>query len=157
MYDIEVLKGTRKGILKQYELLAGFYDSEMSRFWVRFNIFVGMEFAGLIAMVINPKFLVANPHLMCALLLFCALFSMLVVLMVIRGISSARLLPKLISRIEAKSEDLAEIIELTRKLDPLPQYINFLIALGISGLFSVLWWLAFVFYGLGLQTLEVPK
>ncbi len=156
MDEINDIKGTTYGILKQYELLVGLYDSEMSRFWVRFNIFVGMEFAGLIAMVVNPKFLVANPVLMRALLLFCAIFSLLVVLMVLRSISSSRLIPSILSRIEAKSDNLANIISLSKKIDPLPQYINFLIALCISIIFSILWWFGFIVYGLGIYKIEVP-
>jgi hypothetical protein len=155
-YDIQEIRGSPQGLLKQYELLASLYDNEMSRFWVRFNIFVGMEFVGLIALIVNAEFLVANPGLMRALLLFCALFSGLVVLIVLRSISSARLLLTLLSRIEANSDDLAQLLSVTKRLDPLPQYINFLIALAIAALFSMLWWSGFVLYGCGVYLLRVP-
>lgn len=157
MVESEKLGGTSAGVLKQYELLAGIYDSEMSRFWTRFNIFVGMEFAGLIALIINPEFVVANSEILFSVLLFCSLFSLLVVLTVIRSISSARLFPKLFARIEAERAELAEFMALVKKLDPLPQYVNFVIALVIAALFSLLWWCAFIIYGLGILQLEVPQ
>lgn len=148
--------GSAMGLLKQYELLVGMYDNEMNRFWVRFNIFVGMEFAGLLAICVNPKFLIANRAVLFTVLLFCALLSLLVVFMVLRGITSARLFLQIMKMIEKKSPELGNLIEIIPRLDRVPQYVNFLIALIVAFLFSALWWAGFIVYGLGLCKLKPP-
>ena len=132
-------------IQKQYELVIGVYQDETGRFWTRFNIFVGIQFAGLIGILSNLKALKANPDIFRYVLLICALLSVLVIIICFRGVSSARMLLKLIAHIESKSKELLPLTDLIRQFDPLPQYVNFIIAILISFLLSCGWWASIIY------------
>ena len=148
---------TESAIQKQYELVVGVYQTESGAFWTRFNIFTAIEFAGILGVLSNLKILAANSSIFrCVMLLFC-LLSVLFVVIAARGIQSTRMLLRMIAYVESKSKELLPLVELTKTLDRLPQYVNFIVAVVISVLFSIAWWVALIYLEITSYYIVVPK
>ena len=142
---------------KQYKILVDVYQNETGRFWTRFNIFVGIQFVGLLGILSNLKILAANVVVFRSLMIFCGLLSALVVLIVVRGIMSSRMLIRMIAHLENQSQELMPLVALTRKFDSLPQYVNLIVTLAISALFCLGWWLALIYFEVTSYSIVIPK
>jgi uncharacterized membrane protein (UPF0182 family) len=153
----EVKKPTEPAIQKQYELVVGVYQTESSAFWTRFNIFTAIEFAGILGLLSNLKLLAANPVIFRCVMVFFCLLSVLVIIIAVRGIQSSRMLLHMIAHVEARSMELLPLVQLTKTLDRLPQYVNFIIAVIIAILFSMAWMGALIFFEVTNYNIVVPK
>lgn len=150
-------RASEGAIQKQYELVIGVYQSESGRFWTRFNIFTGIQFGGMLGVLASVKVLAANPLLFRYLMIMCALLSSLVVLVCIRGIMSTRMLLRMIAHVESRSKELLPLVALTKELDRLPQYVNFILAVVTSIVLSVAWWAALIYLEGSNYQIMVPK
>ena len=150
-------QSTETAIQKQYELVVGVYQTESGRFWTRFNIFTAIELAGIFGVLSNIKMLAANSSIFRCVMLFFCLLSLLVIIIAARGIQSHRMLIRMIAYVESKSKELLPLVELTRTLDRLPQYVNFIVAVIISVLFSIAWWGALIYLEVTNYYIVVPK
>lgn len=136
---------TEKAIQKQYELAINVHQNETGRFWTRMNIFFGIQFVGIIGILSNLKILLANPDIFRYLMIFCCVLSSLVVIIAVRGISSANMLLKMIEDIENQSKELIPMVGRIREHNKLPQFVNFIVAAVITFLFSILWWSTLIY------------
>ena len=150
-------ESTELAIQRQYELVVGVYQSELGRFWARFNILTGIEFVGIFGVLSNLKILAANPGIFRYIMFLCCLLSSLVILIAIRGILSTRMLLRMIAYVESRSKELLPLVEFTKTLDSLPQYVNFIVAMVITILFSIAWWVAFIYLEASNYNIVVPK
>ena len=154
---LEKKQYTETAIQKQYELVVSVYQTEAGRFWTRFNIFTAIELAGLLGVLSNLKILTADSSIFRYVMLFFCLLSLLVIIIAIRGILSHRMLLQMIAYVESKSKELLPLVEYTRTLDPLPQYVNYIVAVVISVMFSIAWWFALIYLEVTNFHIVVPK
>jgi len=150
-------QSTEPAIQKQYELVVGVYQTESGNFWIRFNIFTAIELAGILGVLSNLKMLTTNSSIFRFVMFFFCLLSLLVIIIAVRGIQSNRMLIRMIAYLESQSKELLPLVELTRTLDRLPQYVNFVVAVLISVLFSIAWWVALIYLEVTNYHIVVPK
>ena len=136
---------------KSFEMLWGTYDSEMGRFWTRFNLFVVVQAASAFGVLTALKTLVENPALFRALLVFLGLLSLLALAVVVRGIFTQAMFYQLFSEIQ---NDFP-LLQFLLRPAVLSRYTNGLLAVGVSSLMSTAWWFALIWlerthYNLGI-------
>jgi len=61
--------------LKQYELLVLTFNDEITRFWTRFNILMGLQMGGFVGILASTGVLTLNPSLFRLALLLMTLYS----------------------------------------------------------------------------------
>ena len=129
----------------QYEQIIGIFQGEAGRFWTRFNIFTAIELAGVLGVLSNLKILADNVNIFRYVMILFCLLSTMIIIIGIRGIMSHKMLLRMVGYVESQSKQLLPLVELSRKFENLPQYINFIVAVAISILFSLAWWAAFIY------------
>lgn len=156
--SLQVAKKTEDtAIQKQYELAVGIYQTESAAFWTRFNIFTAIELAGFFGLLSNMKLLVHNLCVFRFMMVFFCLLSVLVIIIAVRGIQSSRMLLHMIAYVEGESTDLLSLMTFMKKYDRMPQYVNFIIAAIIAVLFSIVWWVALIFFEVTNYNIVVPN
>lgn len=152
-------------LLEQYKLTFDAFNRETQRFWFRFNVLLGFEFAGLIGILVKIDVLALNLLLLKAALVFMLVYSVATFAIVLRGIRVYLIFIEVIEWFEVreprgrlhviglfKSKSKGRIFKREWKIfsGPWSMYI----AAGIAG-WLVLMWIAFICWSV-LCELELP-
>ena len=133
-----------KTINKQYELAINILQNETGRFWNRFNIFIGIQSAGVIGIISNIEILTKNPEMFRLIMILFILISIFTVAMCCRGISTAKMLLDIAADLEKESLFLKNIISNINSPNKLPQHVNYIITSVTAFLFTCAWIISWV-------------
>jgi hypothetical protein len=134
--DEEEMKETD---LEQYKIISTSFNDEVTRFWSRFNILMGIQMGGFIGILASLKMLVSNPSLFRLALILMTLYSIATTLIVIRGHLMHETILRMLAMMEEDSEGELHILQFARKASRVPVGLNQLVGIGMSGVFSVAW------------------
>ncbi len=143
-------------LVKQYEIVLRMADSEMGRAWTRFNIFISLQWAAVIGIIVSLESLLLSVAVFRALIVFFGVLSLLFSIVVFRGILTVVQLTDLVAYLESRSDELVPLVQLSKKHSRLPQYINNIITLIISLLFFAGWTTALVYLEMNSYRVAVP-
>ena len=131
--------------IEQYKILMNMYDNEISRFYSRQNIYIGIQLASFAGMMAGLNTLVMVPSLFRISLIFLLTISVITALIALRGLTTHKLMRKIISDFEKDSNGNLRIMELAKKHTTLSLDVNFFLSLALS-IGAVIFWIAlFVF------------
>lgn len=127
----------------QYLALLQIYDNEQSRFWTRFNIFIGFQTALIIGILSANKFLFSNPFILEKVVFIGLILSLLGILVNVRSISINNEILKTLFVLEKLSNGELIVLKTYRTISNIPLYINGIITLVIDIIILMFW---FVIY-----------
>jgi len=130
---------------KEYNQIISLYDNEMSRFWTRFNIFIGFEIAILIGIFSIIRTIFHIVVLTRIILLFVTIISLLFFLIIIRSLCVNLKIVKILINYEEKNIVEYRIFS-TYKKEKFPLVINGVLAMIISGMFFAFFLLMFIYF-----------
>ncbi len=154
--DVEHVTQTDNVLLKQYEMMGAFYDNESQRYWVRFNIFIGIQLAALIAIITQIQLLVLNPGIFRGILVFFGILSILILIIVHRGLISIKLIYTLAKEIESLSEGKLKLMSMLGEHTKVTPLVNQFISSVIALLFTVMWWSVFIYLETISYKIKIP-
>ena len=125
--------------LEQYKILCSSFNDEISRFWSRFNILIGIEMVGFVGTLTAAKVLIANPALFRLTLLYMCIYSIAVAAIVWRGFLMHQSILRVLLLFEQKSEGKLTILQESRNTSRVPIGLNQIIAIAVAILFALLW------------------
>jgi len=125
--------------LEQYKILSTSFNDEITRFWSRFNILMGIQMGGLIGVLASAKVLVMNPGLFRLALILMMLYSIATTIIVVRGHIMHETILRMLGMMEQDSKGELRILKLARKASRVPVGLNQLVATGIACTFSAAW------------------
>lgn len=129
----------------QYDASIKLYDSELNRFWTRFNIFLGLQI-GFFALTLNAiKFLVPNPVLFRTAIVVLLLISIANAITALRDTYTQLALLKLIWIRENKSNGQFSLLHDYREVSNVPLIINNIVVLFVSFGLLTIWITLFVY------------
>lgn len=137
--------------LEQYKILWDTFNSEMQRFWMRFNILIGIEVAAAYGMLKLWPILSDDKLAKWAVFLLMSVFSVITCLIVWRAISVYELLGWSIKKLEDTSNDkfflvgTIEEVALEHHVSNLGTPHSMCFALIIATIFSIFWLFGLVF------------
>ena len=126
-------------MLDQYKLLFSAYNDEVSRFWSRFNILMGIQMGAFVGIVASIKSLVPNAGLFRLSLVLMTLYSFATTVITVRGHFMHEALLRALGVMEEDSKGELRILHLSRKASRIPVGFNQLIGICIALIFSVSW------------------
>jgi len=144
---------------RQFELVIKMWDSEMNRFWTRFHICTGFQFAAMVAFVSGACLLTMNQSVFRWLLVLIVLISALVSLITWRGFICQKLtvykLRQMVNRLTNNASLSINVFEKSR----FPPYLNPMFGMVISFVLTAFWiaalcYLEFINYKLEFPALE---
>ena len=91
-------------LLEQYKLAVTCLDSEITRFWTRFNILMGIQVGALVGVYASVPVLSANPMLFRILLILMVLFSASTAVINHRGSRFRQQLTGMVAALESQSD-----------------------------------------------------
>jgi hypothetical protein len=143
--------------LKQYELLALTFNDEITRFWTRFHILMGLQMGGFVGILASTGILALNPGLFRLALILMTLYSITTAAVVSRGHLMHETLLRALALLERESNGRFRMLSLCKQVSKVPIGLNQHLALVISGIF-VLAWIAFLIWAEILQyAFAVPR
>ncbi len=125
--------------LDQYKLLFASFNDEVSRFWSRFNILMGIQMGGFIGVLASLKTLVLNPSLFRLALILMMLYSISTTIIAVRGHIMHEALLRTLGMMEQESKGELRILNLARKASRVPIGLNQIVGIGIASVFSIAW------------------
>ncbi len=129
--------------LKQYELLALTFNDEVTRFWTRFNILMGLQMGGFVGVLASTGILASNPGLFRLALILMTLYSVTTAEVISRGHLMHETLLRALALLERESDGRLRMLSLCRQVSRVPIGLNQHIAIVIAVVF-VLAWVAFL-------------
>ena len=133
-------------LLDQWKMLASTFNDEITRFWTRFHIMIGLEMGGLVGILASSDILEPNSALFRTALLFMNCFAVGSAAIVWRGFLMHQTLLKALALVEEESGGKLRLLELCGRVSRIPIGLNQVIAIVIASSFAILW-LAFLVYG----------
>lgn len=122
------------------ELIVSSLNSEMNRFWTRFNVFAGVQIGGLLGVVHAARMLLANVMVFRVVLLVLVLFSAVGAIAIFRGHDLQRALVKTLAEVESSLAKEKRLFELILRNMKMPLY-TCNIACCAFGVICVLLWM----------------
>ncbi|TFH07782.1 MAG: hypothetical protein E4H08_08920 [Candidatus Atribacteria bacterium] len=129
--------------LKQYELLALTFNDEVTRFWARFNILMGLQMGGFVGILASTGILSLNPSLFRLALILMTLYSVSTLVVISRGHLMHEALLKGLALLEQESEGRFRMLSTCRRASKVPIGLNQQVAIVIAVVF-VLAWISFL-------------
>jgi len=131
--------------LKQYELLVLTFNDEITRFWTRFNILMGLQMGGFVGVLASTGVLALNPSIFRLALTLMTLFSGSTLAVISRGHLMHESLLRALALLERESDGRFHILDTSRRASKIPIGLNQRFAIGIAAVF-VLAWLCFLIW-----------
>jgi len=131
--------------LEQYKILTSSYNDEVTRFWWRFNILMGVQMGGFIGILAAAKLLVLNPMLFRLAVVLMTLYSIATLLIVVRGHSMHEMLLRALATMEKESMGTLRILSLVNKLSKVAIGFNQVVAMCIAMCFTLTWCVLLVY------------
>jgi hypothetical protein len=148
------MKTTR---LEQYKSLFPCFNGEVSRFWSRFNILMGIQMGAFIGILASLKMLVANPSLFRLSLLLMTLYSFATAVIAIRGHLMHEAVLRTLSIMESNSDGELKLLALGRKSSGVPVGLNQNVGACIACIFIIVWLSLFIMAKIHKYQLMVAK
>jgi len=143
----------------QIQFLSGLLDSEMDRFWTRFNIFAAVQIGAFIGLLSNAKLLKQNKQATRAALVLILVFSVVGVIVTYRGFDLQHSMVKSLKELESQAPADARVAEYVLKNTRMPVHTNTYVCIGFA-CFCIGFW-GFVFCWLecrdGYAKITIPK
>ena len=142
---------------KKIELLISTLNSEMSRFWTRFNIFGAVQVAAAVALIANAEFLKLNVAISRALLTLLLTFSVVGAIAIFRGYDLQRSIVLTLSEIEQDQPEADRLLAMTHRNMRCPLYFSNITCIVFGFLCSLFWlvgWIALEVIGF---QISIPK
>ena len=124
---------------EQYKILTTYFNDEVTRFWSRFNILMGIQMGGFIGILASLKTLFLNVGLFRLALIFMTFYSVATTIIALRGHIMHESMIKMILMMERESDGKLKILSLARKVSKVPVGLNQIIGICISTGFSIAW------------------
>lgn len=137
--------------IEQYKILWDTFNSEMQRFWMRFNILIGIEVAAGYGMLKLWPDLNGEEYAKWTVFLLMSVFSVITCLIVWRAISVYELLGFAIKELEDASNDrlflvgAIQNVALKHHMSDLGTPHSMWLAIVIAAIFSIFWLFGLVF------------
>lgn len=125
--------------MEQYKLLFAAFNDEISRFWSRFNILVGIQMGGFIGVLASVRILVANPGLFRLSLALMTLYSFATAVITVRGHLMHEALLQALAMMEADSGGEIQLLGLARRSSRVPFGLNQIVGICIASIFFICW------------------
>ena len=133
-------------MLEQYKVLLTMYNSEMNRFWTRFNIFLGLQVAIFIAMLSSSKFLVSNPSIFRFGTICVVILSLAGSLINLRGYGVQRMFINAIGKLEDESKGTLVLLKTFRRVSNVSLVVNGFIAVAVGFLMTAIWVFLLIYF-----------
>lgn len=124
---------------EQYKILTTSFNNEVTRFWSRFNILMGIQMGGFIGILASLKTLFLNVGLFRLALIFMTFYSVATMIIVLRGHIMHESMIKMILTMERESDGKLKILSLAGKVSKVPVGLNQIVGICISTGFSIAW------------------
>lgn len=125
--------------LVQYELLFSAFTEEVSRFWSRFNILVGIQMAGFVGVLAYMQNLAKMAAVLRLVLLMMILYSVSTTVITVRGHLMHQTLLKALQQLEGESDGALRLLKAVGGHARVPLGLNQLVAIFIACAFSLGW------------------
>lgn len=132
-------------LLEQYKTLLGLYDTEVSRFWTRFNLFLGFQIALAAGIFSGSKFFSENTPIFRLTMIAILVISFFSAVIHIRGHIRQRHLIKTISAIESNSKGVLILLTTYRSITNESPSGNSFIASILGGCMAIFWSILFIY------------
>ncbi|HDY67336.1 hypothetical protein LCGC14_3101640 [marine sediment metagenome] len=132
-------------LLEQYKILMGLYDTEVTRFWTRFNLFLGFQIALAAGIFSGSKFFAENTPIFRLTMIAILVISFSSAVIHLRGHIRQRHLLKAISVIESNSKGVLILLATYRSITNESPSGNSFIA-SIVGVCMTMFWLVLFIY-----------
>jgi hypothetical protein len=126
-------------LLEQYKIITSSFDAEITRFWTRFNILVGLEIGGLLGVFAASKVLILNPGLFRIALMAMTFFSFAATVIIWRGYLMHQTILRMIVEIEKRSEGKLQMLRIAGQTSRIPIGLNQIVAIGIALVLAIFW------------------
>ena len=124
---------------EQYKILTATFNDEVTRFWSRFNILMGIQMGGFIGILASLKTLFLNVGIFRLAIIFMIFYSVATALIVLRGYIMHESMIKMILKMERESDGQFKIMSLAGKVSKVPVGLNQIVGICISTGFSIAW------------------
>ena len=129
--------------VQQYSLIMQLYDSEVSRFYTRQNLYIGIQLVIFAAILAGVDKIICYPFLLRFALIVLVFVSLMTALIGLRGLTTQKLIYKIINEIEDRNRARLDIILLAKKHSKAPLTLIFILSIILSwGLFTI--WLILI-------------
>jgi uncharacterized membrane protein YhaH (DUF805 family) len=125
------------------QIMADTLNSEMDRYWTRFNIFAAVQVGAVVGVLSTLAVLLENPTIFRFVLLFLVWFSVTGALAVLRGHDLQRSLVLALAELEESLPESQRLLARTRKHFRMPTFISNY-ACSVFAIFCVCWALAWL-------------
>jgi hypothetical protein len=132
-------------LIEQYKLLLSLYDTEVTRFWTRFHIFLGFQIVLAGGIMASPKILTENVFIFRLAVVAATIISFASCIIHFRGYIRQRHMINAIAMIEKKSKGTLILLSTFRLITKQSPSGNSFIAT-IIGACATIFWGVFVVY-----------
>ena len=124
---------------EQYKIITTSFNDEVTRFWSRFNILMGIQMGGFIGILASLKTLFLNVGLLRLALIFMTFYSVATTIIFLRGHIMHESMIKMILMMERESDGKLKILSLAGKVSKVPFGFNQIIGICIATGFAIAW------------------
>lgn len=132
-------------LLEQYKKLLELYDTEVTRFWTRFNLFLGFQIALAAGIFSGSKFFTENTPIFRLTMIVILVISFFSAVIHIKGHIRQRHLIKTISVIESNSKGTLFLLTTYKSITDESPSGNSFIASIIGGCMTIFWFVLFIY------------
>ncbi len=124
---------------EQYKIMMTLYDNEVSRFYSRQNLHLGLQIATLAGIVAGLDKLLQYSALFRIIMLFLVFVGLITAMIATRGLTTQCLTMKIIFDVENRSKGEWDILTLAKKHTKAPLYLNFIFSVVFAWALFFLW------------------
>jgi hypothetical protein len=117
---------------EQYKILSTSFNDEITRFWSRFNILMGIQMGGFIGILASPKLLFMSPELFRLTLILMSMFSVSTTFIVFRGCMMHGAILRMLAMMEQDSKYELGLVRLAWEVSSISIGIKSRIPIGIK-------------------------
>jgi hypothetical protein len=124
---------------EQYKIIMMMYDNEISRFYSRQNLHLGLQMAALAGIIAGLDKLLQHPELFRLVLLSLVFVGFITAIIATRGLTTQNLILKVVLDIENRSKGEWDILTLARRHTKSPLSLNFIFSVLFAWALFLLW------------------
>ena len=124
---------------EQYKIIMTLYDNEVSRFYSRQSLHLGLQMAAFAGIAAGLDKLLQYSTLFRFVMFFLVFVGFITAMIATRGLTTQYLTMKIILDIENRSNGEWDILTLARKHARAPLYLNFIFSVVLAWVLFLLW------------------
>lgn len=124
---------------EQYKILTNSFNDEITRFWTRFNILMGIQMGGFVGVLASSKVLILNTDLFRLSLILMVLYSAAATIIVVRGHIMHDTIIKMLIMLEQNSDGQLKLLSLAGNATKIPIGLNQRAAIFVAAVFTITW------------------